>query len=108
MPRAKKFRFYLDENFPFPVGWYLRSLGHAVLYACRYEIGATDYRQIQRCIKEKAIFLTIDRDFLIDHDLKKWAKEGYGIILFCATDSKPETIRVIVDKVIKQIFFIRL
>lgn len=105
MPRPKKFKFYLDENFPSPVGWYLSSLGHTILYANKAagKEGDSDYNQIRKSTKERAIFLTIDRDFVIDGDLKRWANESYGVVLFHATDSKPKTIRILADKVIKYI-----
>ena len=103
MSRPKKFKFYLDENFPSPVGWYLSSLGHAVSYANKLagKEGDSDYNYIHRSIKESAVFLTIDRDFMIDNDLKRWVRDSSGVVLFCATDSKPETIRILVDKAIK-------
>jgi len=65
--------------------------------------GDSDYNQIRKSTKEGAIFLTIDRDFIINVDLKRWANESHGVVLFHATDSRPKTIRVLVDKVIKYI-----
>jgi len=72
--------FFLDENFPKTAALLLESQGHAV-----YDIRGTDKEGLsdadifEICRKQRAIFLTTDRDFF--HTVHFIAKPHYGIIV---------------------------
>jgi len=103
--RPHKFKFYLDENFPVPAGSFLKSLGHNVVSGIKIlrEAGLSDQKHLQACIKQKAILLAFDRDFMIDTKYSKMIASSCGIILIEATDTRPETAKKILQKVFKDI-----
>ncbi len=56
--------FFLDENFPKQAGNYLESLGHKTIdIRSASKEGSSDKIMFEMAQKNKAIFLTTDRDF---------------------------------------------
>lgn len=100
-----KFKFYLDENFPVPAGKFLKSLGHNVVEGLKIlgKPGLSDQRHLLASTREGAILLAFDRDFIVDEKYREMVKKSNGIILVEATDTKPETARRILKKVLKSL-----
>lgn len=98
-----KFKFYLDENFPVPAGKFLRSLGHNVIEGVKVlkKPGLSDEKHLKESIRQDAILIAFDRDFIINPNLKEMAKKSVGVILIEATDTKPETAQRILRKILK-------
>lgn len=98
-----KFKFYLDENFPVPAGSFLKSLGHTVVEGLKIlgQAGLSDQKHFQASIKQEAILLVFDRDFMIDPKYREMIKKSRGVILIEATDTKTETACRILRKVLK-------
>jgi len=98
-----KFKFYLDENFPVPAGSFLKSLGHAVVEGLKIlgKAGLSDQKHLQAGIKQEAILLAFDRDFVIDSKYREMVRKSRGVILIEATDTKTETACKILQKVLK-------
>ncbi|MCL5407526.1 MAG: DUF5615 family PIN-like protein [Patescibacteria group bacterium] len=100
-----KFKFYLDENFPVPAGKFLKSRGQTVVEGLKIlkKPGLTDQKHLETCIKEEAILLAFDRDFIIDSKYQEMIRKSYGVILIEATDTKPKTAQRILVKVLKKL-----
>jgi predicted nuclease of predicted toxin-antitoxin system len=57
-------RFFLDENFPAAAFKFLKTLGHEVVCALdHYPPGTDDVTLFDQAQRQKAIFLTTDKDF---------------------------------------------
>jgi len=105
VPRLPKFCFYLDENFPAPAGRFLKSLGHQTVRGINVlgKTGLSDHKHLQESIRRKAILLAFDRDFIINPDLRTWARRSKGVILIEASDTSPETAERVLRKVLKSL-----
>jgi predicted nuclease of predicted toxin-antitoxin system len=87
-------RFFLDENFPKTTAKLLLENGHSVFdIRGTSEEGAEDISIFQMAQKEKAIFLTTDKDYF--HTIPHLFESHYGIIVI--TLSQPNR-RNISDK----------
>lgn len=104
-PRPRKYTFYLDENFPIPAGKFLRTLGHTVYEGLKVlgKAGKPDYQHLKASTKMGAILLSFDRDFVINLDLKEKIQRSPGVILVEATDTRPQTAKRVLYKVLKVI-----
>ncbi len=98
-PRVHKFRFWLDENFPAHAGEFLKSLGHHV---CNTKVFAntqkTDFAQLEAAIKERAVFLTSDKDFLHGSVLLELRKRAFGVVIIHTDNPTPEQYGKILKK----------
>lgn len=101
--RPPKFKFYLDENFPVPAGKFLRSLGHNVIEGVKVlkKPGLSDEKHLKQSIKQEAILIAFDRDFIINPNLREMISKSNGVILIEATDTKTETAQKILKKILK-------
>jgi len=83
--------FFIDENIPKSTGKYLESHGHSV-YDIRAtsDEGAEDAVIFEMAQKEKAIFITTDRDFF--HTIPYLFKSHFGIIVIAL--SQPNRNRI--------------
>ncbi|RKX83402.1 MAG: hypothetical protein DRP58_08810 [Spirochaetes bacterium] len=73
-------KFFLDENFPKKVTSLLEQLGHTVFdIRGTVQEGISDLEIFSLAKKEKAIFLTSDKDFY--HTIHLTEKPHYGIIV---------------------------
>ena len=72
--------FFLDENFPKSVVSLLEQKGHKIIdiRSTEHE-GSNDIKIFELAQKEKAIFLTTDRDFF--HTIPRLYQNHYGIIV---------------------------
>lgn len=72
--------FFLDENFPKKAEEFLHSLGHKTFSIQTKTLeGMDDMSIFQLAQKEKAIFLTTDKDFF--HTIPFLINKHYGIIV---------------------------
>ena len=83
----------------------MKSLGHNVVSGIKIlrKAGLSDQKHLQACIKQEAILLAFDRDFMIDTKYSEMVARSCGIILIEATDTKSETAKKILQKVLKDI-----
>lgn len=83
-----KFSLYCDENFPAQAGRFLRSLGNNVKQtkAILSAKGLSDFAQLRIAIKDKRIFITLDRDFHHMEVLIEKIRKTNGVILVETSD----------------------
>lgn len=91
-PRHVKFRFYVDENFPYPAGKFLKSLDHNVQITKPTSKDITDLNQIKTAIKEERILASLDKDFKINASLLELIGKSPGVILIESSDPRSEKI----------------
>ena len=103
--RRAKFHFYLDENFPTPAGKFLKSLGHSVFYVTvKNEFKSlSDAILIRKAIKEKRIFISLDKDFKTNKSLTGSIRRSMGVILIQSSDPYSAKIISILKRRLKEI-----
>jgi predicted nuclease of predicted toxin-antitoxin system len=85
-------KFFLDENFPRKATEALRNLGHTVIdIRGTGAEGIDDQVIFEIAQKEKAVFLTTDRDFF--HTIPFLYKHHFGIIVIAL--SSPNAVRIL-------------
>lgn len=84
-------KFFLDENFPKKVTSVLEKQGHTVFdIRGTAQEGISDTKIFSMSKKEKAIFLTSDKDFY--HTIHLTEKPHYGIIVIALRQPNAERI----------------
>jgi predicted nuclease of predicted toxin-antitoxin system len=101
--RRPKFHFYLDENFPAPAGKFLKSLGHSIFYVTAKQKSLSDIILIRKAIKEKRIFISLDKDFKTNENLIGSIRRSKGVILIQSSDPYSEKIISILKRHLKEI-----
>ena len=83
--------FFLDENFPKNTAPLLEGLGHKVydIRGSNFE-GSTDQRIFQLAQREKAVFLTTDKDFF--HTIPRLYNKHHGIVVIALARPDAESI----------------
>ena len=96
-------RFYTDEQFPFPVVEFLRSLGHDVLTvqeAGNANKGIPDPEVLAFAISQNRTVLTLNRrDFIRLHKLQPM----HAGIVVCTKDDNWEDLAVRIDQAISSV-----
>gem|GEM_PF-4991909 len=86
-PRPPKFTFYLDENFPVAAGKFFRSVGHRTIDGRRHGASRSDFYHIDRATKLGAVLVSLDRDFLVNNDLRQRAFGSAGVLYIETTST---------------------
>jgi len=104
-PRVPKFRLLCDENLPAPAGKFLKSLGHNVICIAPKgkRKGLSDLAQIKEAAKENRIFVSLDKDFRVNENLRGAVIKSAGIILVVSSDPQSEKIILILKRRLKEI-----
>lgn len=102
--RSNKFRFYLDENFPVPSGKFLKGLGHNVAHVVDSKTtrSLSDLNQMKRAIKQRRIFVALDRDFLTNKSLHTLICKSPGVILIKSSDPNFQKINEIMARLVNK------
>jgi predicted nuclease of predicted toxin-antitoxin system len=73
-------KFFLDENFPRPAHAQLQSAGHAAVHALElFPPGTADDQLFAHAQRERAIFITTDKDFF--HTVPLTFAQHHGAIV---------------------------
>lgn len=83
-------RILANENFPGPLIWELRRLGHDVVAVKESMRGVTDREVLERAQEEERLVVTFDKDFG-ELAFRFGLPAGSGIILFRLSGSSPES-----------------
>jgi predicted nuclease of predicted toxin-antitoxin system len=90
-------KFFLDENFPRPALTQLQSAGHSAAHALEiFPPGTPDDQLFAHAQKERAIFITTDKDFFHTVPLT-FAKHHGAIVITLRRPNREELLRRLAD-----------
>jgi predicted nuclease of predicted toxin-antitoxin system len=86
-------KFFLDENFPRPALVQLQSAGHSAIHALEiFSPGTADDQLFAHAQKERAIFISTDKDFFHTVPLT-FAKHHGAIVITLRRPNRDELLR---------------
>ena len=90
-------KFFLDENFPRPVLAQLQAAGHSAVHALEiFPPGTADDQLFAHAQREKAVFITTDKDFFHTIPLGFAAHHG-AIVITLHRPNRDELLRRLAD-----------
>ena len=90
-------KFFLDENFPRPVLTQLQSAGHTAVHALEiFPPGTADDQLFAHAQKERAIFITTNKDFFHTVPLA-FARHHGAIVITLRRPNRDELLRRLAD-----------